>query len=123
MKKFILNLSFVFLLSLFLSAIPALLFVSFSFYIAVMISALMALNAFGAVFPLYIFPSKNPLKIYITSMAIRVILLGFLLVFFYYQIHLNTVVFFTTCMVAYVLYQSIEIYHLSQNKTLFSTPK
>ena len=83
----------------------------------------MSLNVLGAVLPLYIFRKKDPLKIYISSMVIRIIILAFVLIYSYLNFFQNGLAFVLLCIFTYIVFQTVEILHLTKNKSLLEHTK
>jgi hypothetical protein len=85
----------------------------------------MALNALGAIYPLYRFKGKkNPFNIYLMGMIVRMALIGFTLiaVILVGGLSQNALLALTlTAMVSFVAYLAVEIHHfLRHNASLMS---
>lgn len=86
--------------------------------------AFMALNALGALFPLYRFKAGNPLTVYMGGMIVRLALIGTVLVAMMAKGGLseNQLLAVTlTAMVSFIAYLAVEIHHfLRHNASLLS---
>ena len=82
------------------------------------VAFLMSLNVFGAVCPLYLLSKKDPMKVYISIMAIRILILGFALVYLYLNFFQNGIVFALLCISTYIVFQTVEVLHLIKNRSL-----
>jgi len=95
----------------------------FNFLAGIGITLLMCLNVFGAVYPLYLFNKKDPLKVYISSMVIRILILVSALVYFYVKFFQNGLAFVLVCISTYIVFQVVEVMHLIKNKSLLEHTK
>jgi len=80
---------------------------------------LMAANVLGAVAPLHIFNSANPIHIYLVSLIVRMVLvalfmLGLILRGPHTRIELAS--FLLTAMLSFIAFQVIEIRHLTRHQ-------
>jgi hypothetical protein len=87
--------------------------------------AFMALNALGAIYPLYRFKGKkNPFNLYLMGMIVRMAVIGFTLiaVILVGGLSQNALLALTlTAMVSFVAYLAVEIHHfLRHNASLMS---
>jgi hypothetical protein len=87
----------------------------------------MALNALGALYPLYRFKGKNPLNIYMIGMIVRLAVIGLVLIALMAKGGLSQAALLAvtlTAMVSFVAYLGVEIHHfLRHNASLLSPAK
>ncbi len=86
----------------------------------------MALNALGALYPLYLFRGKkNPFNLYILGMIIRLALVGvsFILLISLSGLNKASLLAITlTGMVSFIAYLGVEVHHfIHHNASLMST--
>ena len=89
--------------------------------------AFMALNALGALYPLYRFQGKNPLNIYMVGMIVRLGVIGLALIVVMAKAGLSEgelLALTLTAMISFIAYLGVEIHHfLRHNASLLSPAK
>ncbi len=86
--------------------------------------AFMALNALAAMYPLYRYKGKNPLNVYMAGMAVRLAVIGLVLIAVMAKADLSEqqlLALTLTAMVSFIAYLGVEIHHfLRHNASLLS---
>jgi len=118
-KSFLLKIVAILTIQLAIHGCFTIIWPTYHFLIGTLIVSIMTLNVLGAVAPLYIFKKANPLIVYVTSMFVRILLVGFLIIFLFFRFNPHTIVFIFTCIISYVFFQIAEVIHLSKNQDLF----
>ncbi len=77
------------------------------------------LNTLLAVLPLKLFSKKDPFKIFGILLTIRLLIVASTLAFTYIRFNQNGIYFFLTCIVLFLLFQTIEIHFFLSDKKIF----
>ena len=88
-----------------------------------LITTVFSTNCWLALFPFYKFKKINPFKVFVTGSLIRNLTVGIIICFYYYHYLKNGSGFLISCVFAFAIFQSVEVYQLLKDREIFKTVK